>query len=529
MTPDLLKFLLVLAKAGTIFLIYLICAVGVYALFRRAVKSADYAGVLFGISMVIGPVLMSWVLTMMLIAMPGQTRLFYVLGPVVPFAVLVVLFSKGLVDSLKAHVGNWRKLFDSGIERAVWTVFPLFILFVTLGAVLTLAASTPIHGNDSIEYQIVAWTVSQSLDASIYPIVDLDTANGFSAPWTHPMGYINLLTHAYLVQGFGDTSGVARFVAPYFGFALIVLMMGFGGFRNVMAGVVSAVFMICTPIFLHLIVQVHIDPIRLATLTAAIAAIWMVSQLDSWRLVVLAGITAGCAMFVHSIGILTLPIAIPTYILIARRFGFVKHTVRIVVICTIAIGMLAPRYAINQAQFGSLVADSVEVWEMEKIAVAHTRLVTRYMETTPDKIVNGALMGLSETTLFGWFQHLFFIALLILILRTLMMLRREKRNPFRELIDQRWREWGDPSLAALFAALGYIAMMVLTVMMGSDLAVKNARYVMTMQPFVIMFAVRYLVLVYFDRFVFDASEEKKVGLVPKVIVDKIAVDKAAQS
>lgn len=515
-TPDILKFLLILAKAATIFVIYIICAVGVYALFRRAVKSPDYAGVLFGIAMVIGPVLMSWILTMMLLALPGQSRLFYILGPVVPFALIIIFSSKGLIDSLKASVGRWRDLTNSGVERAFWTILALFVLFVVLGVMVTLSATTPIHGNDSIEYQIVGRTVAQALDGNIYPILDQDTANGFNAPWTHPMGYINLLAHAYLVQGFVDTSGVARFVAPYFGFSLIVLMLGFGGFRNLMAGAVCAVFMACTPVFLHLVLQSHIDPIRLATLTAAVAAIWLLSQINSWRLMVLAGLTAGCAMFVHSIGIVTLPLAIPTYILIARRFGFLKHSVRIIGFSAIAIAMLIPRYIINYNEFGSVIADSIEVWEIESVAVEHTRLVTRYMETTADKIVNGALMGLTETGLFGWFQILFFVALLVLIIRT----ARAMGNPFRELVDQRWREWGDPSLAALLVALGYIAMMVLTILMGSDLAVKNARYIMTMQPFMILFGARYLTILYFERFVYDAEDDNKTGLLPKISVDR---------
>ena len=210
MTPDLMKFLVVIAKAGIVLLTYLFCAVSLYGLSRRMVRTGQYAGVILGICFVVGPVLMGWFLTMLLLTMPGQSRLFYCLVPLLPFAALLLINARFLCRSVVMDTSGWQYITQSGLERYLWTAIAGFLLVVALGGLVAVVATTPMHGNDAIEYQIVARSVAIARDANIYPIVDSDVALGFKAPWTHPMGYIGLLSHAYIVMLFDVINGWTR-------------------------------------------------------------------------------------------------------------------------------------------------------------------------------------------------------------------------------------------------------------------------------------------------------------------------------
>ncbi|MDP3457942.1 MAG: hypothetical protein Q8S09_01585, partial [Hyphomonas sp.] len=117
----------------------------------------------------------------------------------------------------------------------------------------------------------------------------------------------------------------------------------------------------------------------------------------------------------------------------------------------------------------------------------------RLMETPLDRLMNGALMGFRQLGLFGPFYYLFVLALAVWIAKT----RRSWSKPLEWVRHQSWRREADPALPALLVVLGYTGIMLLTLLAGTDLAVKNARYVLTMQPFLLIFAVRILMLTLF--------------------------------
>lgn len=488
MHPNLLVLAVLLAKSGVLLLILLTASLGTYALIRRLAPHPDFQLTLFGIALISGPILMCWLFTLLLYALPAQPPLLYLILPIVPF---LVFAPKGFGYVRRDLSASSSKFFSgppAGFINVGIGLLGSAALIFGLGGTIALAISVPLNANDPLEYFRLAQHLAETRDGWVYPTTDTTATDGFSARWTHPLGYINLLTYSYLLQGTTETSFVARFVAPYFAFALTVLLIAFAGFRRKVSGVLTALFLVSTPLFYGLVVQCHIDPTRIAAFTAAIAATWMAAASPSvWR-GLLVGLTCGASMFSHSIGILTLPIAIPIYVLLARRSSLWVHAVAATLMVAVPLLMLALNYSINFRVFGSPIADAVEIWTYPELGVEHSRLVERMMETPVDKLFNGALMGFRKIDLFGPFYFVFLLALGVWAWSA----RSAWLHPIRALRQQEWRQADDPTLAALLVVAGYTGIMILTLLAGTDLAVKNARYILTMQPFLLIFMVRVL-------------------------------------
>lgn len=488
MHPNIIVLAVLLAKSGILLLILLAVGLGTYALIRRLAPHPDFNLTLLGIALVSGPILMCWLFTIILYALPAQPPLLYLVLPVIGF---LVFAPRGFSYARRDLSTSLSKFFSgppAGFVNLAIALFAFLALIFGLGGTVALAIIVPINANDPLEYFRLAGHLAETRDGWVYPTTDTTATDGFTASWTHPLGYINLLTYSYLLQGNTETSFVARFVAPYFAFALAFLLVAFAGFRRKVSGVLTALFLVSTPLFYGLVVQCHIDPTRIAAFTAAIAATWMAAASPSvWR-GLLAGLVCGVSMFSHSIGILTLPIAIPIYVLLARRSQLWVHSLVTALMVIVPLLMLALNYSINFRVFGSPIADAVEIWTYPELGVEHSRLVTRMMETPVDMLFNGALMGFRKTDLFGPFYFVFLLAIGVWT----WSIRSAWLNPIKALRQQQWRLADDPTPAALLVVIGYTGIMIITLLAGTDLAVKNARYILTMQPFLLIFLVRVL-------------------------------------
>ena len=501
MHPNIILLAILLAKSLVLLGVLLAVGLGTYAMIRRLAPHPDYRFTLFGIALIVGPILMIWLFTILLHIAPGQHAAFYLILPLVPFLGFTLFGLSQARQDLGSSLSKFFTrpaigLFNLGIGLSAFVC-----LVFGLGGLVALAIAVPANANDPLEYFSLARHLAETRNGWVYPIIDSEATDGFTARWTHPLGYINLLTYSYLLQGTGETSFVARFVAPYFAFALAILLIAFAGFRRKVSGLLTALFLVSTPLFYGLVVQYHIDPTRIAAFTAAIAATWLVAQAPSVPRGLLAGLACGASMFCHSIGILTLPIALPIYILLARRARIWVHIVVVAQMLLLSLLMLSLRYSINMSVFGSPIADSVDIWSYPELGVEHSRLVERMMETPVDRLVNGAFMGFRQIDLFGPFYYVFVLALGVWLWRN----RGGWSRPFESLRKQVWRSEADPALPALLVVLGYTGIMLLTLIAGTDLAVKNARYVLTMQPFLLIFAVRILMPAFF------AEPEHRMG------------------
>ena len=486
MEPAFIKFLIFLTKAAVLFCVFIYISIGTYNLFSRLVNDKRFNPIILGISLIVGPLLFSWLLGLMFQFMPHWPRELYLYGSLLPFLPFVLFGFINLNRDAFGFVKGWFSLSRASRFHVVVGAVIILLLVISLGGMLTANTFTPLYGNDALEYSRLAAYIATERSTLNYPLINNELTNGFIVGSSHPLGYVNLLAYGYLLQGNIESSGITRFIAPYFAFALTILLIGFAGYGRKLPGILTAFFLLTTPMFYSLIVQCHIDPTRIAAFTAAIASIWVLSQTPKFRTAIMAGLACGCSMFVHSIGILTLPIAIPIYVILVKGGRFFGHLSNIATVFGLSIMMLTMRYAINIKIFGSIVGDQTEVWTYPELGVDEARLVARYMESPLDRIVNGALMGFINTSYFGSFYIIMTGALALWVFKS----RNSWKSPFKSLKKQVWRHSNDPVYAALLVVLGYMGIMFLTLMMGTDLAVKNPRYILTLQPFVIMVAAR---------------------------------------
>ncbi|MDP3459702.1 MAG: hypothetical protein Q8S09_10555, partial [Hyphomonas sp.] len=293
MHPSFILFALLLAKSVVLLGILLGVGLSTYWMVRRLAPHPDYRLTILGISLVIGPILMSWLFTILMHAAPGQHPALYLILPLVPFGGFA-FFGYSLA---RADIATG---FSNFLGRPAVGLFNLGIsavasagLIFGLGGLVALGIAVPLNANDPLEYFSLAKYLAETRNGWTYPMSDTTSTDGFIARWTHPLGYINLLTYSYLLQGTGETSFVARFIAPYFAFALTILLIAFAGFRRKVSGLLTSLFLLSTPLFYGLVVQCHIDPARIAAFTAAIAATWIAAQGPSGPRGLLAGLACG--------------------------------------------------------------------------------------------------------------------------------------------------------------------------------------------------------------------------------------------
>jgi 4-amino-4-deoxy-L-arabinose transferase-like glycosyltransferase len=465
-----------LAKNAAALLVYFIAsAFACLGLFSRLDRREEDLGALAGISAVVGPMLLAWLLAILLTALPGR-------DPAVYLGALALIAGAGgaygaiacgpkLAASLARYALNavTRPLILAGVIAAGAVLAWLFFQQVAV------AAFQPVYANDSLEYLTAGRLVAESADLNGYPFLDGAATGGFISPWTHPPSFIVLNVLAFWIQGSADMSGAARFISTYFFAAQAVVLFVFVDRGRRLAGPLAAAIMLATPIYFLLSMQAHVDSMRMAAFAAAAAAAWIAARRMTWSATLIAGIAVGMAHFSHSIGFLTLGFLVP-FFLIAAQGGAARRVGMAVAFSLLGVLLVAPFALKNLAVYGSLAQDTGLLWSYPQLRFEETLALERGIETVSDKILYGALRPLTQPEHYGLSAW----ALAAALVATLAM--TGWKRALGRLRDPDFRS------SALFAALvlvgGFFAFLAITIAAGTDLAIKNIRYVLTIQPFV---------------------------------------------
>lgn len=449
---------------------------------RRAAKSRIEQNLFAVISLTLGPMLMSWLLVQLLYFLPEQSKYFYLGVLAVAFVIPGLLATPGLLGQL---LGSGKDYFLSmrgiGLPRLVALAFTYGILAM-LGQLLLHQLFIPIWANDPQEYAQVSHFLAQTLNAHNYPVTDSTTTDGLFAPWTHPLGYVGLQVIARMLEGGGEQSLLISLFTPYFALTGALALAAIAGAGRPAAGPVAAYVMLATPIYFHLAVQAHIDVMRLAVFLCAFIAVWLVARRPALTLAVIAGVACGMSQFTHSIGFITLPLMLPLLAIIS--LGSFRETARnIGVILVVATAFVLLRLAINLSTYGVLIGDSAAVWEIEALRETEHRAVLRLLYTPFDVFVRAILRGWSDLPLFGYSYWLATIGMV----GALIAWRRQIAD-VRGLVQRRIWQAPEPAMAAFIVVVGFFGMVLLSVAGGTDIIIKNARYLLTIQPMVAMIA-----------------------------------------
>jgi len=456
--------------------IFLLSAVALLTVFTYLNKRQEDFGWMAALSLGLGPALLSWLFTMTLWVFPGQQPYFYVLGIVAVFGLLALLRPRYLYQQTKQAISSHFKRFDNWMSRLLLAIVTFLIGSILFGLLL-VGIFLPMFGNDPLEYAQAARLLAEARSVAIYPFVDSALSGGFYAPLTHPLGYINLMTFANMLQGETVSAGIIRFIAPYYAMVSAIAIWGFASRTAALAGPLAALLLIATPIYFELSAQSHIDTMRIFTFMAAFIALYHHIKRPGFGSAIIVGLAVGMSHFTHSIGILTLPILVPIY-LITSGVSFKKTVLYLGTIIVIGIALILPRWVVNISVFGSLVADQVKVWSIPEVYFAEYLAAVRQLVTPLDKIYFGLLKGFSFPSQFGVGYYLFVFALAWLI---------KERMPHKN-IEKIWKErqFLRPEIVvfSLWVLAGFYGIVFLSILLDMDLIIKNSRYILTVQPFI---------------------------------------------
>jgi hypothetical protein len=440
------------------------------------VRDRTQSGLILAIGLIVGVAFFGWVFSQVLIYFPGLNPGFYAaFATVYGVAGLAagLFFARGVIGETFRTIGKrWSDRLGLSIISLVFWV-PVVLL---LGALAIINLAVPLYGNDSLEYAQAARKVFEMRDLGAYPFMDRNVTGGLITPWTHPPGYLGLLALGDFVQGSANEARVIKLVAAAFVGLQVILVVAIAGRGRVLAGALAGLLLLIAPLYYAQAAESSIDAYRIATFSAAIASFWLMAKSPSLGASILAGVVAGLAAYSHSIGMLTLGFAIPLFVLIARGAP-ARSALAVLIAVAVSLVFVVPHVMKNLSVFGSVLQDNVEVWTYPELQIDERLAVERGISTFTDALMNGVLRAFTQTEFFG-FQLLLLLAGLVAAAwgrLTPSSIRRYATSP-----DLRSR----PLSVSLIVLAGFLLFLILTWMAGSELAIKNARYMLTVQPFI---------------------------------------------
>lgn len=369
--------------------------------------------------------------------------------------------SAGAAVALRAEIAAL-----AAAERSLWRNEPLprwpwLALALGLAALLGMQTATlPLIENDALEYVAVARHVLERGTLAAYPITTADPATGLYAPAMHPPAFHMAIAWGLAASG-GESLVALRLLTLVGAFATLWLVWRLAAGSGAIGKAGAVVLLASVPLWMQMAASYNADAFRIASFAAAFAAtVLAVGQADR-RSSAVAGVLVGIAMWSHSIGVLALPSALACIVLLpSAPLGHRLRLALVVAGAAIAVGCLW--YAINAWRHGVPLGDSWPVAEVAGLLHEEDLRRRRGLTTLDGLLRHGALRCFLELPLFGLGFWLAAIAAGVAL--------------------GRWRLAPDFARAGVLFSATFAVVVAASLAAGSILAVKNARYALTLTP-----------------------------------------------
>ncbi len=456
---------------------------------RASARFVLFAAVL---SLGLGPIMLSWLLTMTLGIAPGIGRGTCVVMVILELGCLAVA---GLCRSetrksigcvfriLLPHLFGWRRRDALAATGAAG-------LFVAVGAIMVVALTTPLAGNDALEYAAAGQRVYHAMSAHVYPFAGQNPDESFYGPWSHAMGFVGLYVWSFLIQGQADTAGTAMLITPWFALCTaLVLIHVMGGARRPLAAWCGLV-VLCTPAYLFTTMQNHVDQLRLFCLLVAFVALDKTQREHSrYACSMIAGMACAGGIFVHSIGWLVCLLVTAVALLVVRGRLRTKASVCALIVIAGVVPNVGGVIG-NLELFGSPIVDVgiVPLYEIPRLHWQAFLLETRGISSSLDRWWVGVLGGLTQLTIYGLAYWLFVAALFWRCWKvwSICLAERGVGRIIEFVTTLTYHRDG----TLLIGVVAFEAAVVLSVILGMDTFIKNYRYLLTTLPLVVLFGFR---------------------------------------
>lgn len=444
----------------------------------------------------LGPISLAWFQWVCLKFFPGLPYVVYVIIQLAPFLLLCLIFRKSLKEVIS---GSFKRLLKPYSRKSLTSYgtydWPSNLVWLG-GAFLLILTVTqlfgmPLMASDPLEYAALAEVIYADRSLENYPL-DPSTSQGFYARSAHPPAFHMMIIYSYIWQGGADSSRLLRLIELHYMFSFVLLsalvcakIVGKGDGKN-MTMALGLLFVMATPFYVALVTAFHIDPIRIPLfMLGFVFAAKLLDREDDWRKgkddqkvmglqdgklfsppIWLTGVAIGLGMFAHSIGILLLPFVHAAYFFNTKS-SFWRRCAICTVFGLVALIIGCGQYVQNIIEFGVPLHDTEPVWELPQVDHKTDVRFRRNLVTNRQRLKNGLLVWFFTPSLYGWIHQLALVSLLLL-----------------------WKRIWANTMARmmLLGMLQFYALAILTMSLGVDMVIKNIRYMLTVMPFVVVFA-----------------------------------------
>lgn len=411
-------------------------------------------------------------------------------GPASTSVILAWVVIILLAIALLAHASTWQGRPPippihawQSLPKASHGVWAPLLLLLCVADLCFLAYAMPLVENDALEYGLVARAIHEAGSLSVYPLVDPAQAkSGFFAPWTHPPLYVTLLYLCFALQGNGLDTVVLKSIAPWFLLTATWGVAAMARLHSVAAGHIAALLMLSTPLLVLGAQSAAIDSLPVS---GSVLIMMALVGADRGRLVsaLQLGTIAGVAMWTHSQAILFVPILGALVLFTAGRAG-AGHTLLYAAAAVAAMLLMAAYpYVRNFQLYGTPISDNPAVFALKSLDWDGFFKYTRSIYDGATRIQYGLFKGLLAVHSFGavfWFAALGAIGLAVtgLLWQPLRGVGVWTFVPARQKV--------------LLASGAFLAIygggILASMLVGTDLMIKNDRYLLVAVPAAALFA-----------------------------------------
>lgn len=463
--------------AWTVMLALMVAASGAgLALSRRAPwnRAARLAGLPVAVGLALGPFVFGFVSMAVLFLLPGLGHGLHLL-----------LF--GLVLGFLGAPG-WRgggaRWSESRPPRAALTLIDGCLLFVVLWFVAGLlgqAIFLPLTQNDALEYAMAAQEIYRQQDIRAYPVIDPVAApTGFFGPWTHPPLYPAMIYASYLAQGHDAAPGLMRLLAPWTFLAGAAVVYAIGAMAprdGRTTGLVATLVYMSAPLFLVGAGSALLDALPVTGLALILALAAGLRRNAGAEAATARGLVIAAALWTHSVAILFVPLAIVAIVAAEGWRQPVRLARHVAAVVAIAVAVAIWPYLRNVAIFGSPISDTPEIFALDVLRWSDYFQMQRGVDTPLDVLQYGILKGWFAVEAYGPSFWLMTVGALLYLSRLV------GGGQWRHVLAGRPYETEQPFVLVALAMLAtLLAGVVASVAVGTDLMIRNERYMMVILP-----------------------------------------------
>jgi 4-amino-4-deoxy-L-arabinose transferase-like glycosyltransferase len=439
-------------------------------------SAARLAGVPQTFGFALGPFLLGAASVLVLGLLPGSSHKIHLIL-VITFLTVIVLAAWRYGALFKQKSTRKKRIFG---EYLLAVLLALWLLMLFINSIFL-----PLTQNDALEYASVGKILYETRDLNSYPAIDPEkSASGFFGPWTHPPLYVSLIYLMQVIQGNADEPGFMRLIAPWFVVCGTFLVFALGSLVSRLTGRISAVIFLSTPLLFLGADSALIDALPVLGICLVVTAI-LCLKAKPYVWGALVGAALALALWTHSQAVLFLPLALGAMAMQNGVRGLrltMQASARLV---GVAFLFGSWPYWRNLQIFGSPVSDNPAVFALRSLDWPSYFATARGLDNWVATIQYGLLKGWFSFEAYGWTFWLMTFGVAIAF-------KNFRRPSLRAIIFAGGRSTLDSGSQVLWVSLllvvGYLCGVLVSVMTGLDLMIKNERYMLVILPFVAILA-----------------------------------------